>query len=341
MFTKYPEFSSSDTRYAFAVGRVRALETRLLDRSRLERMLDAESADDALRMLQDTDYGTHLGEASSAADYEKVLESERRVAYDLFRDLCLDRPALSVHFSKFDFHNVRVLVKAKFAGREHAELLSEHGEFEVRALKEAFDAETFEHLPEHLASAALEGIGLLQSSAAARLMDIAIDRAEHQYKLLVARRLANDFLLNLLRLKSDVQNILTLYRIKWLGEDYKAYEGTLLEGGFLEKDRLREAFSESLEGVAAKFAMTPYAEMISAGAHDVASTGSFSGFEKAADDYMMGYLKLTKLLTLGLEPLYSYILVREYEIKSVRMIMVGKLYGIPDERIKERLPVTF
>jgi V/A-type H+-transporting ATPase subunit C len=87
--------------------------------------------------------------------------------------------------------------------------------------------------------------------------------------------------------------------------------------------------------------MTPYAEMIGAGAQDVASAGSFSGFEKAADDYMMGYLKQTKMLTLGLEPLYSYLLVREYEIRSVRMIMVGKLYGIPEQRIRERLPVTF
>jgi V/A-type H+-transporting ATPase subunit C len=243
VFIKYPEFSSSDTRYAYAVGRVRALETRLLDRSRFERMLGADSADDALRMLQDTDYGAHLGEASSAADYEKVLESERLVAYNLFKDLCLDRPAVSIHFSKFDFHNIRVLVKAKFAGKEYDSLLSEHGEFEIQALKEEFEAETFEHLPEHLAGAAKEGVELLKSPEASRVMDIAVDKAEHQYKLRVAEGLSNDFLSNLLRLESDVQNILTLYRVKWLGGDYKAYETTLLEGGFLEKERLKEALS--------------------------------------------------------------------------------------------------
>ncbi|TET79445.1 V-type ATP synthase subunit C, partial [candidate division TA06 bacterium] len=91
----------------------------------------------------------------------------------------------------------------------------------------------------------------------------------------------------------------------------------------------------------ARFAATPYIEIIEAGGSDVVANGSFSRLEKADDDYLMGYLRLTKMVTFGIEPLYTYLLVKENEVKSIRMVMVGKLYGIPGQMIRERLPIMF
>jgi V/A-type H+-transporting ATPase subunit C len=147
MFIKYPEFSGADSRYAYAGGRIRALETRLLDRHRLERMLDSDSAEAALRSLQDTDYGPHLADVRSPADYEKMLELERKTAYELFRRLCLDEDALSVYFSRFDFHNIRVLAKAKLSGRQPDGLLSQHGQFDPEELVAVFEEESISPEP--------------------------------------------------------------------------------------------------------------------------------------------------------------------------------------------------
>jgi len=341
MFIKYPEFAGADSRYAYAAGRIRALETKLLDRQRLERMLDAESADEALRMLQDTDYGVHLAEASDATEYEKVLEAERRVTYDLFQKLCLDEPVRSMFFSRFDFHNIKVLLKGKGAQQDFSPLLSSHGEFDQAQLKEALDEERFDHLPQHLGSAAARGMEAFQASGNPRTVDIVVDNSEHEYRLTLASRFLNEFLTSLLRLRADIHNILTLYRVKWVGEEYRLLENAMFGGGFIEKGRLRSAFQEPWEAIPSRFAVTPYAQIIEAGASDVVTSDSFSRLEKAADDYMMGFLKLTKTVTFGPEPLVAYLLVRESEMKSIRMIMVGKLYRIPVQRIKERLAVTF
>jgi V/A-type H+-transporting ATPase subunit C len=341
MFIKYPDFAGGDSKYAYAAGRIRALETKLLDRQRLERMLESDSAEAALRSLQDTDYGIHLAELTDASDYEKVLESERKTVYELFRKLCLDEEGLSVYFSRFDFHNLRVLSKAKVNQQGVEGFLSEHGEVDPRELEEAFEEEKFEHLPEHLARTATAAIEAFRSSGASRLLDISVDRAQHEHRLMLAESLSNEYLTNLLRLRADVHNILTLYRVKWLGEDYRFYNSATLDGGFLERDRLKEAFHEPWESVPSKFAVTPYIEIIDAGASDVVSAGSFSKLEKGADDYITGYLRLTKTVTFGLEPLYAYLLVKENEVKSIRMIMVGKLYGIPTKRIRERMPTVF
>lgn len=341
MFIKYPEFAAGDARYAYAVGRIRALETKLLDRQRFDRMLEAPSADEALRVLQDTDYGIHMGELKDASEYERVLAAERKVAFDLFQKLCLDGPASSTYFCRFDFHNIKVLLKARAAEQDFSDLLSPQGEFDQTEMMEIFSEESFARLPQHLGEAALQGMEAFQSSGSPRLLDIAVDQSEHEYRLDLAHQLSNEFLLNLLRLRADIHNILTLYRTKWLSEDYKLFETAILSGGFLEKERLKQAFQEPWEGIPARFAVTPYIEIIEAGGSDVVTKGSFSRLEKADDDYLMGYLRLTKTVTFGIEPLYTYLLVKENEVRSIRMVMVGKLYGIPGQMIRERLPIMF
>lgn len=47
--------------YGFAVGRIRVLETKLLDRGRLERMAEAADLPEALGVLGETEYAPHVG----------------------------------------------------------------------------------------------------------------------------------------------------------------------------------------------------------------------------------------------------------------------------------------
>ena len=55
----------SNDQYAYAVGRVRAMETRLLDRSKIDRMVEAKSAEEALKVLGESEYAEYqIGRAS-------------------------------------------------------------------------------------------------------------------------------------------------------------------------------------------------------------------------------------------------------------------------------------
>lgn len=51
----------------------------------------------------------------------------------------------------------------------------------------------------------------------------------------------------------------------------------------------------------------------------------------------MGIMKEAKIVTKGLEPVLTYMYVKENEIKQIRTIMVGKLNNITKEVIRERL----
>ena len=63
------------------IPRLRVLETRLLDKAKLDRMIDSKSADEALRVLGETEYSNVMSGAKRAEDYEGVLSDELKRVY--------------------------------------------------------------------------------------------------------------------------------------------------------------------------------------------------------------------------------------------------------------------
>ena len=69
--------------YLYLSGRIHAMENRLLTRAKMERMLDAPTADEAARMLTDCGYG-EVPPGLTPDGLERLLK-ERRLA--LYREL--------------------------------------------------------------------------------------------------------------------------------------------------------------------------------------------------------------------------------------------------------------
>ena len=101
--------------FAFAVGRVRVLETRLLDSGKFERMLEARDAEEVLRVLGETEYAQAFAAIKNQNDYEAVLDYERHRVYDLVRAM------LSPERKIADLYFLRLPAKFKsFAQAENA-----------------------------------------------------------------------------------------------------------------------------------------------------------------------------------------------------------------------------
>ena len=66
-----------------ALSRIWVLETRLLDKAKVERMLEANSADEVLKILGETEYANIMGNVKRAADYEEILSTELKRVYKL------------------------------------------------------------------------------------------------------------------------------------------------------------------------------------------------------------------------------------------------------------------
>ncbi len=93
-----------------------------------------------------------------------------------------------------------------------------------------------------------------------------------------------------------------------------------------------------MEILAERLAMSDYATVVSEGVREWQEKGTITRLEKLSDDFITAYLQQGgKARPFGLEPLIGYLHAKDIEIRNIRMIMVGKINGLPIEAIRERL----
>jgi len=326
-----------DTRYTYAVGRIRALETRLLTRSDFVRLMDAGDIAGALRAL--TEMGYPVPEGATA--YEPVLTAENGAALELLERLSEDERLVELFRRRYDFHNLKVLLKAEHSAQDLSAALVDLGTVPVGDLQEAVRAGEPNRLPEPLAAAMRVAGERYEQSGGPGDLDTAVESIQYADMSAVLEEMGNRFLSAWLAWEVDLLNVRSFLRFKWLQEDMKTFPDVLLPGGSLGWDFFRPIREEPLDTLAQAFGRTPYGRVVSDGIAQLQARRSFAPLERGCDDLMMELLGTSGRTSFGVEPLVAYMLLKEFEIRSVRAILVGKLNGLPREKIKERLPGAY
>jgi V/A-type H+-transporting ATPase subunit C len=159
------------------------------------------------------------------------------------------------------------------------------------------------------------------------------------YKDMLSRAevLGEPYLLEFLKRNIDLINLKTLLRVKKQKKSRKFLENVIIEGGKLEKEVFSEMLNGSNENIVSKLQYTDYNEIVKLGIDEYVQNGSLKIFEKLSDNFIMSFIRDSKYVSFGIEPLLAYIFAKENEIKIVRIIMVGKLNNISGDVIRERL----
>ena len=114
-----------DTDYLVISARVKALETGLITRERMEQILDARTGEEAVKLLQEWGYPQLDPERPEAMD--AALSAARE---DMLADLTEGTPDpryIDLFKIKYDFHNAKVLLKAESMGVTASRMLMEMG----------------------------------------------------------------------------------------------------------------------------------------------------------------------------------------------------------------------
>jgi len=85
------------------------------------------------------------------------------------------------------------------------------------------------------------------------------------------------------------------------------------------------------------FFTTPYYEIVSNGVSYLTSQNSFLRLEQLCEDYLTGFLKLTSTITAGPQPIIAYLLLKENEIRKVRLVLTAKKHGLETNLVLDRL----
>lgn len=320
-----------------ALSRVWVLETRLLDKTKIERMIEATSAEEALKILNETEYSNILSKVKRVNDYEDILSYELKRVYELIYELCPVKDVVDLMSVKYKYHNLKVLLKGKFLSKDLSNLLIDLGIEDLKKLKSLIDLDNFDDLKGFTKKAVLEVVKDFEENKDPQKIDIIVDRYMFDEMELIKKKLDYNFTDKLVLATIDLTNIRTLIRLKKQGKGREFASKVLIEGGAINKDTLVSTINETPENIINKLSTTIYSDIIKEGIESFTESNSASLLEKLSENYIMSSMKGSRLVTFGPDRLLAYIYAKETEIKIIRIIMVGKLNNISQQLIRERL----
>lgn len=327
----------SNIKYVQAVPRIRSIENKLLDKAKIERLVDSTSADEAFKILQETSYGTLMANLKRPEEYEILLSNELKKLYSFMYEIAPEKELIDIMSIRYDYHNIKVLLKAEILGKDFSSLLIPVGTIKISDLKTYISTESYGDLHSMMREGIKESKESFKEDKDPQKIDVILDN--YMYKDLYSRAhsLNEPYLVNFIQTNIDLINLKTLLRVKKQNKSRKFLEETLLENGKIDKTSLVELLSISLENIINKLQYSDYINVIKLGIEEYAQSKKLNIFEKLSDNFIMNFIKDAKYVSFGVEPLLAYIFAKENEIRLVRIIMVGKLNNINAELIRERL----
>ena len=322
-----------DTDYLAISTRIHAMETRMLTRDRMERMIDAKDNADALKVLEECGY-PDVSRAGGQG-LEDVLSAARSAVFADIRSAVPDGTLVEVFQLKYDYHNAKVLIKSAAVGADAGKLLSGAGRVPAAVLSECFLENRLSSLPKALGAGIAEAADVLARTGDPQLADFVLDKAYYAEFIGEAKAAGSPFLAGYAALSVDCANLKSLVRAFRMKKDEAFIARALIEGGSVKSIYILGALTDpeaSLE-LFANTALSPAVEQAKA----AVVGGKITAFEKTCGEVLSAYMSDAKLAPFGEKPLIGYLCAVEAEIDSIRVVMMGQYAGIPAELTRQRL----
>lgn len=215
--------------YPFAVASVRSMENKLLTKQKLLQMAEAKDAEEALRFLQDSDYGkTQIGDVH---EFETMIQANLEEAYQAMGKLIPNEVFMDIFRFKNDYHNVKVLIKEEIS-KVNGQEIPDSGRFDsVEDLRKFFRERNYMEMPCIDEKAVEEAIELYAKTKNGRYIDTTLDRACFRVMSDAAEKLGIPYVATYVRKLADITNLKTLYRIYTLKRTEQELTESLVPGG--------------------------------------------------------------------------------------------------------------
>ena len=329
---------SDDTRYAYAVARIRGMETRLLSRQQVERVL-SESPSGALRSLADTTYQDALADVRRPEDIEMGLSRALAETLTTISAISPEPELIDLFRMRWDFRNLKSLLKALVLKLEPGEIgtLEGVGTVDLAVMEKAVREREHTVLPEFVAEVLRVAENEYASTGELASIDRVVDAAMWRHSLAAAGEHGNDFLVGYFITEIDVANVKMFARVKAAGRDPSELSAAFIPGGTMELSFFDSMLGEPMDAFARALEYGPYGEL--APVFREWSIEKTFALELACDNLLLRRTETAATTAYGIEPLVRFILVRVLELKLIRAAVAVKLDGLPSSEIETRLRV--
>ncbi len=317
----------NELEYTYAVARIRALETALLTDSVIDQLVNCQTYEQCIQLLEEKGWGTPDGKG----DAEMMLKQQEEKAWEVIRDVAPDLSVFDVLSYQKLYHNLKAAVKAVCTDVRGGNIFYEDTAIPGDEMLKIVENKEFSRLPEHMRHVAQEAYETLLQTRDGQLCDVIIDRAALDAIYAAGQQAKDDIIRDYAESTVAIADIKIAVRCAKTGKSLDFMKRAMSPCASVNINELMKAALGGTDAVKEYLSGTMYAE--GAAALEV----SASAFERWCDNRMMQTMKPQKYQSFSVGPLVAYLFARQNEIKTVRIILTGKQNGFSDEMLRERV----
>lgn len=321
-----------DELFTSQVAQIRAKENTLLSDQDINGLMQCQTYEECIQFLLDKGWGPVERNTP-----EELLKEEREKTWTLMRQLCNDKQMkfFDIFLLSKDFHNLKSAIKESYVQKEAVGVYMSGGTYPIEVFRKAAADNDFSPFPLSMMRAAEEARDVLFHTGDSQLCDVIIDRAALQALYKAGKETGNDLLLGYAELKAASADINIAIRACKANKDIEFLQRAFCECDSISVQKLIAATRNGLDSIYEYLETTSYSDAIDA------IKESPAAFDRWCDNRMMKLIRPQKYNAFTISPLAAYVLAKENEMKSVRMILSGKLNHLSDTQIRERLRESY
>lgn len=314
-------------KYTYAVARIRALEVSLFSNAVIDQLIACQSYEQCLQFLAERGWG----DTDTSADGEKMLKREEEKIWQTVRELSIDKKKFEVLSYQKLFHNLKAAVKAACVKEMPGDIFYEDTEISGQEMLDIIREKDFGRLPAGMSQAAQQACDALLHAGDGQLCDIIIDRAALDAIYKAGMESEDEIIRDYARSVVAVADIKIAVRAQKTAKSIEFMKQAMAECGSISVDQLAKAALSGPEAIRDYLLGTEYA----GGAE--ALSESMSAFERWCDNRIIQTISPQKYKAFTIGPIVAYVLARQNEIKTVRIVLSGKRSELPEGAIRERV----
>lgn len=313
--------------YTYAVARIRALEVSLFSNAVIEQLIACQSYEQCIQFLAERGWGDN----DTSADAERMLKREEEKIWQVMKELSIDMKKFDVLSYPKLFHNLKAAIKEVCTEDTGRDIYYEDAAVPGKEMLEIIREKDFGRLPGIMSSVAAEAYDTLLHTRDGQLCDIMIDRAALDAIYKAGMEAEDKIIRDYAESAVAVADIKIAVRSQKTAKTIEFMKRAMAECKSISVDQLSRAAINGPEAIRDYLAGTEYA----GGAEALAE--SPSAFERWCDNRIIQTISPQKYESFTIGPVVAYVLARQNEIKTVRIILSGKRSELPDDSIRERV----
>ena len=349
------------SQYSSSFGRLQAISINFLSKDFMQNLLKAKDVTEMIKMLESTWYGKEIERAASVYQPPELLEVALNRHLVEVNKIVLEatpfngKNAVRAYLSKWDIHNIELILSSKSMGRTVTETESllvssrnvpagisagniPHDEMKVILSQSGVDGVVNQLVRYNYGTILMQHLDAYQKTGDLGPMMSALQGFYYQTLLESLKFFQGDegAIRELVRTEIDKKNILSLLKAKESNLDKEMVSRHLVEGGKISLRALMEIYE--VKNVAEIVGRIEVYYLLVHALSQYKATNSLINFEVSLDKFInTTYVMKLKNIALSIGTIFYFLITAEHERENIKRIAYGKRYNLSTEQISSML----